>query len=564
MEGTTPIMWHTPETGVRQVDFDPVSRVAGALSFHAVVDHGTGAVSETAAMATLFRGYEELLRGRDVRDAVFVSSRTCGVCGGAHATCSALACEMAFGIQPPPMAIAARNLLSATEFLYDHPQQLFLREGPDYSEPTVSRTSPELWQAAQRAAAPGQATHGFRRIADIMTALTPGSGELYREALHMSRKAREAYVLVGGKYPHPQTIVPGGVSSTIDPSDLNVMLLRLVKFPDYAQRTVAIWDDLIDFLYEADPRYRELGASPMNFIDLGQWDDPFAYDANFGNCAAWGERRWATPGAILNGRLVSTTLPEINSRVEEFVAHSFYDEWPAEGQAADPLGNSLAANHPQYKDTLPNPSGRDLNGKYSWATAPRWDRHAMDTGCYSRLWTTALANKLPHRRFIEPTGSSLRLTMPQGNLPAAELEWHVPRQWGTLERTRARAYALAYSTAVAYEHVLIALDLKRTGQTQISTPFTIPRGVREGIGFWGAGRGYLSHHLVAENGVIANYQILAPSTWTASPRDAFGRPGPMEQAVAATPLIERGPESGYIDILRTIRSFDPCMACAAQ
>ncbi|MHB8656512.1 MAG: nickel-dependent hydrogenase large subunit [Solirubrobacteraceae bacterium] len=564
MQGTTPIVWHSPDGALRQIDLDPVSRVAGALSFHAAMDTGSGVISESTAMATLFRGYEVLLCGRDVRDAIFISSRACGVCGGAHATCSALACEMAFGIQPPPMAIAARNLMSAIEYLYDHPLQLFLRAGPDYSEPTVRQTSPELWQRAERASAPSRATHGFGRISDILTALTRGTGELYLEALRMARVAREAYAVIGGKYPHPQTMVPGGVSSTIDPSDLSVMLLRIVKFHDYAQRTVAIWNDLIDFFYEADPRYRELGAGPKNFIDLGQWDDPFAYDATFANCTAWGERRWATPGAILNGRLVTTALPEINAPVEEFVEHSFYEQWGVDACGADPLGNRLAANHPQNKRTLPQPADRNLSGKYSWATAPRWDRHAMDTGCYSRLWTTAMANKLPHRRFIDPTGASLKLAMPQGGLPAAELEWHLPERWGTFERTRARAYALAYSAMVAYEHVLIALDLRRTGETRISTPYKIPKDRRVGTGFWGAGRGYLSHHITSEHGVIENYQILAPSTWTASPRDPFETPGPCEQAVAATPLISYGPQSSCIDILRTIRSFDPCMACAAH
>jgi hydrogenase large subunit len=550
--------------GVRDIEFDPVSRVAGALSFHAPVDHDSGEVLDGAAMARLFRGYEVVLSGRDVRDAVFVSSRACGVCGGAHATASALACEMAFGVAPPPMAVAARNLMSALEYLGDHPLQLFLRVGPDYSEPTIRETSPQLWQRAEQTPAPGLATHGFERISDIMTALTRVSGALYREALVMSRMAREAYVVIGGKYPHPQTMVPGGVSSTIDPSDLNVVLLRVLKFPDYAQRVVAIWNDVVDFFYEADPRYRDLGTGPKNFIDLGQWDDPLAYDATFGNCAYWGERRWATPGAIVDGELITTALPEINAQVEEFVEHSFYQDWGAyRGRSTDPLGNPLAANHPQNKQTIPQPGETNLAGKYSWSTAPRWGRRPMETGAYARLWTTAMANKLPHRRFIEPTGHSLKLDMPKSGLPATELEWHLPERWGTFERNRSLAYAFAYSSLVAFEHALIGLDFKRTGETRIFTHHSIPKDARSGTGFWGGGRGYLSHHLTADHGVIENYQILGPSTWTFSPRDAAGQPGPCEQAVAG-PLLSRDAGDSYIDILRTIRSFDPCMACAAH
>jgi len=554
----------SPTGQARRVAFDPVSRVCGPLSFEVTVDP-EGAVVEGAAMATLFRGYELILQGRDARDAVFISSRACGVCGGAHATCSALAAEMAFGIQPPPMAIAARNLMSALECLHDHPLQLFVRSGCDYSEPTVRDTSPELWQRAERALAPGAAVHGFEHIAGIMSALTRTDGELYLEALRMGRVAGEAYAVIGGKYPHPQTLVPGGVSSTIDASDLNTILLRVVRLLDYARRVVAIWDDLIDFFYEAEPRYRDLGAGPKNFIDFGQWDDPLGYDATFESSASWGERRWATPGAIVDGQLITTALPEINAHVEEFVDRSFYEDWRGGGgQLSDPAGNRLADNHPAGKETIPQPAETSLRGKYSWSTAPRWARHPMETGAHARLWTTALADKLPHRRFIEPTGHSLKLAMPQGSFPASELEWQVPERWGTLERTRARAYALAYAALVAYEHTLIALDFKRTGEVRISTSLKIPKDARSGTGFWSGARGGLSHHLRTEDGVIASYQILAPSTWTISPRDRSGHPGPCEQAVAATRIVGRGASESYIDILRTIRSFDPCTACATH
>jgi hydrogenase large subunit len=555
----------TDREPVRRVALEPVARVAGALSFHATVDGSSGTVSEAYAAATLFRGYEAILVGRDVRDAVFVSSRACGACGGAHATCSALALEMAFGIAPPPMAIAVRNLMSALEGLYDLPLQLFTRAGPDYSEGTVHTTSPDLWQGAQQAAAPRSHVHGFTRIADIMSALTTTRGELYVEALAMARLAGEAYVVIGGKHPHPETIVPGGVSSTIDTSDLNALLLRVVKLLDYAQKAVSVWDDLVGFLFEADPGYRELGAGAKNFIELGQWDDPLAYDGRFENCAAWGTQRWATPGVIVDGRLLTTSLPEINQGVEEFVDHSFYEPWPAAGEVpTDQLGNELPANHPAVKQTLPRPGERSFAGRYSWSTAPRWKGQAMETGAAARLWSTALADELPHRRFIEPTGSSLRLAMPQGALPATELEWRAPERWGTLERNRAQAYALAYTALVAFDHALAALDLKRKGEQKMSAHFPVPRDPGAGIGLWGTPRGYLSHHVNCDRGVIERYQILGPSTWTMSPRDASGTPGPCEQAVMAAPLVSREPGADAIDILRTLRSFSPCMPCATH
>ena len=552
-----------------RVDFNPVTRVAGALAFQTTVDVEGGQVLEAHALATLFRGYEVILEGRDPRDAIFVSSRACGVCGGVHATASALALEMAFGIQPPPMGIVARNLLVATEYLYDRPTHLFTRVGPDFSEPVVRDTNPELWERALKTAAPGVGTHGFALISDLMTAMTRFSGTLYAEALAMARRAREAYVLIGGKYPHPQTIVPGGVSATIDTQDMQGMLWRVTEFFDYSQKVVAVWDDIVDFFFEAEPRFREVGEGPRNFIDLGQWDDPFAYDGTFESASGWAERRWSTPGAIVDGKLRTTDVHQVNMGVEEFVDHSFYDGWaPTAGPkgGTDPAGNPLSAHHPANKQTIPRPGEADTAGKYSWSTAPRWERQPMETGAYARLWMTALGDKLPHRTFAEPTGHSLRLAMPQGGLPATELEWHAPERWGALERNRAQAYALAQSALVAYESLVMGLDLMRKGgpDAGVFTHYEIPKQVRHGTGLWGGARGYLSHHVTLEDRVIQSYQILAPSTFTMSPRDAFRNPGPCEAAVVATPLLSTAQPERCIDVLRTIRSFDPCMSCATH
>jgi hydrogenase large subunit len=557
---------------IRRVDFDPVTRVAGALAFHTVVDLENRQVLESDSMATLFRGYEVILKGRDPRDAIFISSRACGVCGGVHSTCSALALEMAFGIHPPPMGIVARNLLLSLEYLYDHPLHLFLLAGPDFSEPAVRETNPELWAQAERTPARGAATHGFKTVAEIMTAMAPLTGSLYAEALHMTRVAREAYVLIGGKYPHPQTIVPGGISATIDLSDLNEINLRIAKFFDYGRKTVAIWNDVVEFFYEANPRYRDVGSRPRNLIEPGQWDDPFAYDGTFENADDWGRRRWAPPGVIVDGELVTTSLHRMNMGVEEFVEHSFYEDWTANGNGGprfptDPAGNPLSPYHPWNKETIPKPQGTSWKEKYSWSTAPRWDRMAMETGAYSRIYAHALASDYTHPRFLDPTGSSLRMDVPKATLNGDEIEWKIPETWGAFERNRARAYCILYSATIAYDNLLIGLDLMRKGETAMSVPYEVPKDFRIGAGFWGAGRGYLTHHLVMDQGVIENYQILTPSTWMASPKDPFGNPGPYEEAVQATPLLENfeKPEDFKgIDVLRAIRSFDPCMPCTTH
>ncbi|MFA0761825.1 MAG: hypothetical protein HZLCBSQH_001935 [Candidatus Fervidibacterota bacterium] len=554
---------------IRSLDFDPVTRVAGALAFHCVVDTKERKVLSANSMATFFRGYEVILRGRDPCDAIFISSRACGVCGGVHATCSVEAIEMAFGIKPPPLGIVLRNLMLALEFLYDHPLHLFLLAGPDYSQALVEPTNPTVWARAKEREAPRSAAFGFKTIGDIMTAMNPLTGSLYLEALEITRIAREGYVLLGGKYPHPETVVPGGVSTFVSFQLFNELYPIIVKLADYAKKAIAIWDDLTEFFYEVNPLYRKVGARPKNLIDSGIWDDPEAYDADYAHCAQWGERRWATPGVIVDGKQVTTNLQLLNIGLEEFVEHSYYEEWGSQRFPTDPLGAPLSPFHPWNKLTKPKPSPQSWKEKYSWATSPRWDRKVMEACCVARMWNTAAAQKLPSRRFIEPTGESLRILLPKGEHLEMVVEWRIPEEWNAFERNRGRAYCIAYTAAVALDNWVMGLEFLKQGKTKVSTPFTIPtdRKVRPGVGFWGAGRGYLTHHLVAERGLISNYQIITPSTWCASPRDPFGQPGPYEEAVMNTPILEEAekPEDlTGIDILRAIRSFDPCMPCTTH
>jgi len=543
------------------IAIDPVSRVAGPLALHADVDAG-GNFTNATASTSVFRGYEVLLKERDVRDAIFISSRACGVCGASHSITSAMAMEMMFGVRPPQFGIMIRNVLTALDNMIDHPLHLFTRVGPDYSEQAVRATNPELWARAETALAPGVDIHGLKTIGAIMTGMSRYTGDLYREALAMSRTAREAFVIIGGKYPHPQTIVPGGISSTVDASDLSLVLLRVVKFLDYSRKVAAVFDDVVEFLFEADERYRTVGAAPANFLDLGLCDDPEAYDGTYESAASWAERRWATPGAVLDGRLQTTSVHDIDTGVEEFIEGSFYDDWTS-GQAlltVDPLGNPLSVRHPWNKQTLPKPANPDLRGKHSWSTAPRWRNNMMETGAAARLWITAVANKMPHRGFVETNGSSIRFGFPQSTLPQGEIEWRVPSQWGALERNRAKAYALAQSTLMAYQNVLIAFDMARIGgpEAGIFNHYKIPSDHIIGVGYGGGPRGYISHHVEVDSKVIRNYQIVSPSSFIASPR------GPLEAAVMATPSLATAGHDRHIDVLRTVRSYDLCMSCSSH
>ncbi|MBA3725017.1 MAG: nickel-dependent hydrogenase large subunit [Armatimonadetes bacterium] len=555
---------------VTEMNVDPVTRVAGSLAFHAVVDLEKRTVLDANSVASLFRGYEVILKGRDPRDAMFISSRVCGVCGGVHAVAASLAIEMAFGICPPPMGLALRNIQLALDFMLDNPLHLYVLAGPDYSQLIVERTNPTLWDRALKTEARYASIHGYKTIADIMKALNPLTGQLYLEGIQMTRIPREAYAVLYGKYPHPQTVVPGGLSTTVNLQVLNETQTRISRIIDFAKRGVFIWEDITEFFYEADPKYKEVGARPKNFMDSGVWDDPFAYDAKYENCGEWGERRWGTPGIVIDGKLVTTNLHTINMGIEEFVEHSYYEGWENEGvrYAKDSVGNPLSPAHPWNKETKPKPtSKRNWKERYTWDTAPRWDRQVMDAGCYARMWIAAAAHKLPHVRFAESTGTSLEMAVPKTLLPAMDLEWKIPDVWNAFERNRSRAYHILYSMIVAFDNLQIAFDLLKKGESRTATPYTVPQDERTGVGFWGAGRGWLTHHLVLDKGAIVNYQIITPSTINASPRDPFGQPGAYEEAVMATPILEefdKKEDFTGIDIFRAIRSFDPCMPCTTH
>ncbi|MGH9182688.1 MAG: nickel-dependent hydrogenase large subunit [Acidimicrobiales bacterium] len=554
---------------LREWSIDPVTRVAGALAVNTTLDLENRKAVDAYSRAMLFRGYEVILQGRDPRDAIDISSRACGVCGGVHATVSALGIEQAFGIVPPPLGVEVRNLGEIGEMFYDHPLHLGLLAGPDYSTSVVSVTNPELVTKAEKTLAPHGEMHGYRTVKDMMDALNPLTGRVYLEALEWTRVGRVMCMLMYGKYPHPSTLVPGGVSTTITTQSFNEYYTQLGKIFDFCKQMAAFWDDLVDFFLESNPAYEQVGARPTNLAQTGIWDDSEVYDATYANCNTWGNRRWAVPGIVIDGKLVTTNLTDINMGFEEFVTHSFYDDWTIGTSPrfrTDPLGNPISPNHPWNKTTLPRPTGTNFREKYTWSTAPRWDRQVVETGTYGRMWTTALNGKTQDNPFLEATGHSLRMVIPRHALPEQELEWKVPRTLNALERNRARAYAMGFTAVIGMNCLLKAFEYWRRGDTKVHTPYKVPKDERVSVGFWEAGRGWLVHHGHFDKGKILNYQITTPSTMNASPRDPFGNLGPYEQAIVDTPLLESVPDDQVkgIDVLRAIRSFDPCMPCTTH
>jgi hydrogenase large subunit len=495
------------------------------------------------------------------------------VCGGVHSHASAYAIEQAMGLQPPPLGTVIRNLGEAAEMGYDNPLHLYLLAGPDYSEQVVSQVNPGLWQKAQDWKCPGRETHGFDTMAELMSGLNPLTGKLYQEGLEFTRLAREQFSLLHGKYPHPQTIVPGGVSTTFTLETLNEFHSRMSQAFDYAKRMIAVWDDICEFFYDADERYAQVGQRPLSSIDPGFWDDPYAYDATYVNCNEWGIRRPSTPGAVVDGELVTTRLTDLNIGWEEFVERSFYEDGATNRHATDPLGNPLSPYHSWNKQTRPKPAGKDWRDKYTWACTPRWDRNVVEAGAYTRLLNTALARQHPPSRFYEATGHSLEMEIPKGREAEERVEWPVPQQWNARERHRGRADHNHSAQRVAMENVLEAYRLLKHGEERVAA--TDPEGLEKAIptdnrismGWWGAGRGWLTHHMEIDGGKLVNYQICTPSTINASPRDPWDQPGPYEEAVMNTPIIEDTTDPSRftaIDMLRTIRSFDPCMPCTTH
>ena len=554
---------------LKDIDIDPVTRVAGSLAFHAQVDLEERRVHEAHAQATLFRGYEVILEGRDPRDAVDLSSRACGVCGAVHSICSAMGLEMALDVSPPPMGVWARNMGQAAAFLYDNSLHLHLLAGPDYSASVVGDTTPELLRTAHATDASHAEIHGYESIGAIMEALNPLEGDLYLTALEKTRAARQMASLMLGKYPHPSTIAPGGVTTTLSRSTFTQFYTRLDDMFDWAKQTAFLWDDLMDFMLEAQPGFEHVGEHPINMIGTGVYDDPDVYNARYEDADEWGNARLATPGVIIDGELITTNLTEIDVGLEEFVDHSFYEDWTDEAVPFEtsPIGDVLSPYHPWNKTTRPRPDGTSWRERYTWGTAPRWDRQTMECCPHARLWTTALAEKVENP-FITPTGDGIEFELPEASLPAMTMRWDVPDRLNAAERLRGKAYALSHHALVCYTGFIETLELLKAGEDQVHTPFSIPKsGVHRGVGFWEAGRGYLTHHMTIRDGVIDNYQIVTPSTWNSSPTGPFGQAGPFELGAMNTPILEEAEDEESftaVDILRGVRSFDPCMPCTVH
>src|ERR1051325_10410104 len=301
-----------------------------------------------------------------------------------------------------------------------------------------------------------------------MRSLNPFDGEFYRESLVMSRLSREMFCLMEGRHVHPSTVYPGGVGTVPSIQVFTDFLVRRTKYVEFMKKVVPLHDDLFNFFYEALPGYEKVGQRRVLLGCWGSWQDPEVCDYKYENMEEWGKAMYVTPGIIVDGKLVTNSLVDINVGMRILLGSSYYEDWAENGNGKlfveeDPLGNRIDKRHPWNQTTIPKPQKRKFEDKYTWVMSPRWfdgkDHLALDTGGgpIARLWTTALAGLVdtPH---VKATGHSVLLNLPRSaTKPEVTFEWKIPQWSNALERNRARTYFQAYSAAMALHFVQQAL-----------------------------------------------------------------------------------------------------------
>ena len=400
------------------------------------------------------------MKSKDPRDAHFITSRICGICGDNHATCSVYAQNMAYGVKPPPLAEWIVNLGEAAEYMFDHNIFQDNLVGVDFCEKMVKETNPGVWAKAETTAAPHAADHGYRTIGDIMRALNPFTGEFYRETLLVSRYTREMFCLMEGRHVHPSTLYPGGVGTVPSVQLFTEYLVRLMRYIEFMKKCVPLHDDLFDFFYEALPGYEEVGRRRILLGCWGSYQDPDKCDYQYRHMTDWGRAHVRDAGRRSSTASSSPPTSSTSTCRSAFCSgSSYYDGWEncETFVSRDPLGNPVDQKHPWNQTTMPRPQKRDFDGNYSWVMSPRWldkrtgDHLALDTGggAIARLWSTALAG-LVDIGYVKATGNSVKIYLPKTALkPEVEFEWKIPQWSNTIERDRARTYFQAYCAAAA-------------------------------------------------------------------------------------------------------------------
>jgi hydrogenase large subunit len=555
-----------------RVVVDPVTRIEGHLRIEAEVDRG--AVQDAWSSSTMFRGIEIILKGRDPRDAWAFTQRICGVCTTVHAIASIRAVENAIGASPPANARLLRNLIIGAQAVQDHVIHFYHLHALDWVD-IVSALSADPRKTSGLAESisdwPLSSPKYFAGVRDRLKGFVdrgqlgpfanaywghpayrlPPEANLmavahYLEALDWQREFIKMHAVLGGKNPHLQSFLVGGMATPIDPDSqaaLNTGTIAelkqfVAKAKDFVTR-VYIPDLLAIASFYKD--WAGHGRGVGNYLVYGEYpEDDSANPTLF------------LPRGIIRGRDLSKVEPFDQSKVTEYVSHSWYQYQAGDGVALHPFNGETS---PSY--TGPTPPyellGLEANTdkKYSWLKSPRYDGEPMEVGPLARMLVAFVSG---HARVKELVSAVLK----QLNVGPEAL-------FSTLGRVAARGI----ETQVIAEKMDSWVDALAanmgSGELRIHDnskwePGTWPADAM-GAGFHEAPRGALGHWVSIHNGAINNYQCVVPSTWNAGPRDAKGRRGPYEEALLATPVAD--PERP-VEILRTVHSFDPCMACGVH
>ncbi len=550
----------------QRITIDPITRIEGHLRIDVEVENN--AVNNAWASCTMWRGIENILKGRDPRDAWMFTQRFCGVCTTVHAMASVRAVEDALKLEIPLNAQYIRNLILIAHALHDHIVHFYQLSALDWvdvlqipkADPAATAklaeslspwtgNSRETFKAAQArvnaVAASGQLGifmngywgHPAMRLSPDVNLLAFSH---YVQALEYQRKALQIVGILGSKTPHIQNLTVGGVANAIDLDGQGALDMdRLEQIRDLFAEVVRFINEVyfVDVCAVAAmyPEWFKIGSGVKNYLavpDLPLDSAGSAYDL--------------PGGFFMNGDIGATHAfktasdKEFREGVAEDVAHAYYQD------GRGPL-------HPWKGETDPDFRGWNGDQKYSWVKAPRFNGEPMQVGPLAQVLVgfaqghplTVKYAKLAIERVKAVGGPSITPDMLHS----------------TLGRHAARAIRAAMLGELAQKHLQLLIDNIGKGDYRVCNQPVFPSHEVEGVGTHEAPRGTLSHWIVIKDQKIRNYQAVVPSTWNASPRDSKGAHGPYEASLLRTPLAR--PEEP-LEVIRTIHSFDPCLACACH
>jgi hydrogenase large subunit len=529
---------------------DPVTRIEGHLRIELEVENNV--VTDAWVSGTLFRGLEQIMKNRAPQDAFFVSQRICGVCPVSHGHTSSMATDAAFNVVIPNNARIIRNLLEGAQFLHSHILWFYNLAALDWVDVSQALKA-DVAQTYALAEQVGTSTADFAGVQAKLKALVDG-GQLsiftnawfnntaysktmppefaliatahYLEALAYQAEASQISAIIGGKMPHVMTSIPGGTAFVPTADKLANIQARFIKIRDWVQNTM-IPDTLA--LAPFYPEATTYGKGVGRFMAYGVFDKENRKP----------EDRYLPAGIIQDGLKLESVDEK---KILEYVDRSFYEEYPqGPNKGLNPLEGVTQPQAPKYDTTTPN-------GKYTWSKAPRYDGKTMEVGGLSRVLVAYLRGVPAIKELVDGTLAKLGV--------AGKPEVLI----STLGRTAARPLETLYVANTMIDQVAELIASLKGGDSKFFQPYDDAEG--QGVGMWEAPRGALLHMTNVKGHKIQNYQCIVPSTWNVSPRDANSNVrGPMEEALVGNPCTDL---KQPLEALRTVHSFDPCIACAVH